>query len=205
MAYHGPTSIFNSNLTEPPSPMTSSTVSSQLSSSLCALRTPTIRLCIGLFFRWQYPQFMFIDRECFLQKFEEDATGIEPGFTPLIYAFCAMGAPMSPDPETRAKSTPFAEYSESMLKVDKLTAPSVNVVQALLVLAFYHVGRGNMSKGWMLSGIFSSMKLLVAPIADVRHHRARISDGTGAGLPTGSFTLGFVSRANQYAVFLLQQ
>ncbi|KAL1857413.1 hypothetical protein Daus18300_010386 [Diaporthe australafricana] len=123
MAYHGPTSIFNSGLIESSSPMASSTVSSQLSNSLSALHTPTIRLCIGLFFRWQYPQYMFIDRERFVQQFEQDAAVIEPGFTPLVYACCAMGAPMSADPEMRANSAPFAEYSESLLRLDRLTAP----------------------------------------------------------------------------------
>ncbi|KAJ0124344.1 transcriptional regulatory protein [Diaporthe amygdali] len=119
VAYHGPTSIFHSSLIEPPSPRLSSAVSTPSNSGAGTLHGPTIRLCIGLFFRWQYPSFMFIDRECFVQKLDEkDATGMEPGFTPLIYACCAMGAPMSPNPETRAKSASFAEYSETLLQVD---------------------------------------------------------------------------------------
>lgn len=152
LAYHGPTSIFNSNLIEPPSPVVSSAVSSPFSNNASALHTPTTRLCIGLFFRWQYEQFIFIDREYFVQTFEEGSTGADLGFVPLTYACCSVGALMSPDPEIRAQAPSFAEYSESLLKLDKLNTPSTTMVQAVLVLAGFNIGSGRIAKGWMLSG-----------------------------------------------------
>lgn len=133
--------------------MASSAVSSPFGNSVNALHTPTIRLCIGLFFRWQYTHFPFIDREYFLQMFEDgDSTGIESGFAPLVYALCSIGALMSPDPEIRAEAASFAEYAEVLLKLDKLNAPSTTVVQAFLVLAAYSFGSGRLTKGWVLSG-----------------------------------------------------
>lgn len=153
LAYHGPTSIFNSNLIEPPSTIVSSAVSSPFSNSISALHTPTIRRCIGLFFRWQYEQFIFIDREYFLQMFEEGSTGTDLGFVPLTYACCSVGALMSPDPEIRAQAASFAEYSESLLNLDRLNAPSTSMVQAVLVLAGFNIGSGRIAKGWMLSGL----------------------------------------------------
>lgn len=153
LAYHGPTSIFNSNLIEPPSSMVSSSaVSSPFNNNVSALHTPTIRLCIGLFFRWQYTQFIFIDREQFVQMFEDASAGNDIGFAILVYACCAVGALMSPDPEIRAEAAPFAEYSEALLKLDRLNAPSTSMVQAILVLAGFNLGSGKIAKGWMLSG-----------------------------------------------------
>jgi hypothetical protein len=148
--------MFNISLIEPPSPMASTAVSSPFHNSVSALHTPTIRLCIGLFFRWQYTHFPYIDRDYFLQMFEDgSAAGIETGFVPLVYALCSIGALMSPDPGIRAEAALFARYSESLLALDKLHAPSTTMVQALLVLAAFSFGSGRLTKGWVLSGTYT--------------------------------------------------
>ncbi|KAG8164038.1 hypothetical protein KVR01_005956 [Diaporthe batatas] len=134
--------------------MATSAVSSPFANSVNALHTPTIRLCIALFFGWQYAHFPFIDREYFLQMFEDSsATGVESGFAPLVYACCSVGALMSQDVEIREEAAPFAQYSEELLTLDKLNAPSITVVQAFLVLAAYNFGSGRMTRGWVLSGV----------------------------------------------------
>lgn len=205
LAYHGPTSIFNSNLIEPPSPIVSSAVSSPFGNSVSALHTPTIRLCIGLFFRWQYTQFMYIDREHFVHMFEEGSTGSDISFATLVYACCAVGALMSSDPEIRAEAAPFAEYSEALLKLERLNAPSTTLVQAILTLAGFNIGSGRIAKGWMLSGMVAHHRGCISSGVDRGHHRALLPDGPGAGLPKGSFPLGRCSQAIQHAGFLLQQ
>lgn len=158
MAYHGPTSIFNSIIIEPRTSVTSSVAPSPFNEDVSSLYTPAIRLCIGLFFFWQYPQFMFIDRECFIQEFEQNPTDSEFCSPALIYACCAIGALMSPDPEICATSASYAESSETLLKADNLTMSRITTLQAMLVLAYYHFGRGRLSKGWMLSGNDSSCR-----------------------------------------------
>lgn len=145
--------MFNSNIIEPPSAVVSSAVSSPFSNGVSALHTTTIRLCIGLFFSWQYTQFMYIDREYFLQMFDAGFTGVEFGFVPLVYACCSLGALMSSDPEIRAEAAPFTENSEALLKLDRLNAPSTTMVQAVLTLAGFNIGSGRIAKGWMLSGM----------------------------------------------------
>lgn len=85
---------------------------------------------------------------------DSSATGVESGFAPLAYACCSVGALMSQDLEIREQAASFAEYSETLLKLDKLNAPSITVVQAFLVLAAYNFGSGRMTKGWVLSGMY---------------------------------------------------
>lgn len=87
--------------------------------------------------------------------FEEASAGNDVGFATLVYACCAVGALMSPDPEIRAEAAPFAEYSEALLNVDRLNVPSTTMVQAILVLAGFNCGAGRIAKGWMLSGMVS--------------------------------------------------
>lgn len=91
--------------------------------------------------------------------FEEGSTGTDLGFVPLTYACCSVGALMSPDPEIRTQAASFAEYSESLLNLDKLNAPSTSMVQAVLVLAGFNIGSGRIAKGWMLSGMLPAPEL----------------------------------------------
>ncbi|KAM5374788.1 hypothetical protein ACJZ2D_006282 [Fusarium nematophilum] len=105
------------------------------------------------FFKWQYPQFMFIYREGFLQDHFSDRVNCKYWSSALLLSICALGTLMSPDEEDRRSSEQFYTAAESILMVTGLTRPSIVTVQAFLCLAFYEIGRGNLSKGWGFSGI----------------------------------------------------
>lgn len=104
------------------------------------------------FFKWQYPQFMFIYREGFLQDHFGDRVNCKYWSSALLLSICALGTLMSPDEEDRRSSEQFYTAAESILMVTGLTRPSIVTVQAFLCLAFYEIGRGNLSKGWGFSG-----------------------------------------------------
>ncbi|KAF6803265.1 transcription factor [Colletotrichum musicola] len=103
------------------------------------------------FFRWQYPHFMFIYREAFLRDHFGDRKNGKYWSSSLLLSICALGALMSLD--TKPSSDQFFLAAESIIMVTGLMRPSVATVQAFLCLAFYEIGRGNLSKGWGYSGI----------------------------------------------------
>ncbi|KAJ3940548.1 uncharacterized protein N0V96_009552 [Colletotrichum fioriniae] len=121
----------------------------------------TVLQSLTQFFRWQYPQFMFIYREAFLRDHFSNADGNGDAnngrndrkyWSPaLLLSICALGALVSL--ETKATSERFFLAAESIIMVTGLTRPSVATVQAFLCLALYEIGRGNLSKGWGYSGI----------------------------------------------------
>ncbi|XXG95529.1 hypothetical protein Hte_001793 [Hypoxylon texense] len=153
MIYHGPTSIFNTDMGENPSTVNLPADLILSYEDRANYHNPTIRLCLALFFYWQYPQVMFIDREAFVQEFELNPIHSEFCSPPLIHAGCALGALMSPDANIRALAANFADSAENALVRQGLAIPKITSVQALLCCAYYEVGRGNLSKGWMYSGM----------------------------------------------------
>lgn len=102
------------------------------------------------FFRWQYPHFMFIYRE--VRDHFSDRVGCKYWSSALLLSVCALGTLMSPDKRHRESSARFFSAAESILIVSGLTKPSIVTVQGFLCLAFYEIGRGNLSKGWGFSG-----------------------------------------------------
>ncbi|KAI0113096.1 fungal-specific transcription factor domain-containing protein [Daldinia grandis] len=152
MIYHGPTSIFT-GVEENPGVINTPTTTSLSYESVEYYHNPMIRLCLALFFYWQYSQFMFIDRECFVQEFDRDPINSEFCSPSLIYAASALGALMSHDADTRALASKFVGYAEDILVRQGLVVPTITSVQALLCCAYYEVGKGNLSKGWMYSGM----------------------------------------------------
>ncbi|KXH27477.1 fungal specific transcription factor domain-containing protein [Colletotrichum salicis] len=142
MIYHGPTSIFQNEVSTSTYPTSSSTASkpSPFHEDKANLTNQTMRLCIGLFFFWQYPLFMFIDREAFIREFEDnpvDGTFCSP---PLIYACASLGALMSKDPEIRTTAQGFADTAQTILTTDELGVSRPTSVQAWLCLAYYETG-----------------------------------------------------------------
>jgi hypothetical protein len=152
MIYHGPTSIFLSEVNKPST--THSSMENQRSphEDWGNYHNPTVRLCIALFFHWQYLQFTFINREAFLREFELNPIDGEFCSPALVNIICGLGALMSSDSEFRALSTGFAVAAESLLVKQDIASPSVTSVQALLCCGYYEAGRGNLSKGWLYSG-----------------------------------------------------
>lgn len=113
------------------------------------------------FFKWQYPHFMFIYREAFLRDHFSDRVRCKYWSSALLLSVCALGTLMSPDKRHRESSAQFFSAAESILIVSGLTKPSIVTVQGFLCLAFYEIGRGNLSKGWGFSGTFSSSAAVV--------------------------------------------
>ncbi|UQC86306.1 uncharacterized protein CLUP02_11806 [Colletotrichum lupini] len=105
------------------------------------------------FFKWQYPHFMFIYREAFLRDHFGDRVHGKYWSSALLLSICALGTLMSPDKRHRDASEQFFSAAESILIVSGFTKPSIVTVQGFLCLAFYEIGRGNLSKGWGFSGI----------------------------------------------------
>lgn len=154
MIYHGPTSIFQNEVSPSIYPTSSSTASkpSAFHEDKANLTNQTMRLCIGLFFFWQYPLFMFIDREAFVQEFEDNPVDGNFCSPPLIYACAALGALMSKDPEIRPRAQEFADTAQTILTTDELGVSRPTSVQAWLCLAYFEVGLSNMSKSWLYTG-----------------------------------------------------
>ncbi|KAF6818769.1 transcription factor [Colletotrichum sojae] len=154
MIYHGPTSFFQGDVGDARAASSSSTSKPSPSQADRAnLSNPTMRLCVGLFFTWLYPLFMFIDREAFLGDFEENPVDGDFCSPPLVYATAALGALMSGDPEVRALSATFAATAQNILLTEGMDAPKPTSIQALLCCGFYDVGQRKISRGWLLAGM----------------------------------------------------
>lgn len=106
------------------------------------------------FFKWQYPHFMFIYREAFLRDHfaPTDASPRKYWSGPLLFAICALGLVGMLDADARDRSEQFFAAAESIVLVSGLSQPSITNVQTFLCLAYYEIGRGNLSKGWGFSG-----------------------------------------------------
>ncbi|VUC31691.1 unnamed protein product [Clonostachys rosea] len=105
------------------------------------------------FFRWQYPHFMFIYREAFLRDHCGNREHAKYWSPALLLSICALGALMSLEDRYRKMCDQFFFAAESIALVNGLAQPSIATVQTFLCLAFYEIGRGNLSKGWGFSGI----------------------------------------------------
>ncbi len=70
----------------------------------------------------------------------------------LLLSVCALGLLVSDTAEQRNMSERFFQAAESIAIVSGLGRPSIPTVQAFLCLAFFEIGRGNVSKGWGFSG-----------------------------------------------------
>lgn len=153
LSYHGPTSIYNGALASSfgENIQITSTVPSPLIHSLDSGEGKTNQ-CIGLFFHWQYSQFMFIDREAFVQDYQRRSFDSQFCSSALIKAVCSIGALMSPDPDLRKRASYYSQQAIDMVMNHGLVTPHTTSVQTLLCCAFFEIGAGNLSKAWLLSG-----------------------------------------------------
>lgn len=113
----------------------------------------SIMTALVQFFKWQYPHFMFIYREAFLRDHFGDRMTQKYWSPVLLVSVAALGLLMSTDNHDRQLSEHIYIAAESVAIVSGLTRPSIVTVQTFLCLAFYEIGRGNLSKGWAHSGI----------------------------------------------------
>lgn len=146
IAFYGPTNVYGPPLT-PSSPETPSFPPQNPSFS------PLITDCLKLFFKWQYPQFLFINREAFLvdyyYRYHEGRYCSEH----LLYAMCAIGSRMSVDPNIAALAKNFYQIAWNKIIEYGLGKSHITSIQCLLCLGYFNIGMGNTSLGWMLSGM----------------------------------------------------
>ncbi|KAF9869953.1 transcription factor [Colletotrichum karsti] len=169
MIYHGPTSIFQNDIRDANASTSTSSRPSPFQGDRSSLTTQTMRLCLGLFFYWQYPLFMFIDREAFVAEFEDNPIDGDFCSIPLIYAAAAIGALMSKDLNIRGRAQTFAEIAQHILTTEGLNAPRPTSVQALLCCGYYEIGQGNISRGWMFAGMAFRMGQDIGFQRDPKH------------------------------------
>ncbi|KAG9506499.1 hypothetical protein J7337_000031 [Fusarium musae] len=162
LIYHGSTSIMHGKLRQPEKVAThpdNSTLGAKTSSNFeqvaqhfgISLDNDLVTMALMHFFKWQYPQFMFIYREAFLRDHFGDRQSCKYWSSGLVLSICALGLLMSPDEVQRRASEQFFSAAETTLIVYGFARPSIATVQAFLCLAFYEIGRGNVSKGWGFS------------------------------------------------------
>ncbi|SMN20635.1 similar to Saccharomyces cerevisiae YLR098C CHA4 DNA binding transcriptional activator, mediates serine/threonine activation of the catabolic L-serine (L-threonine) deaminase (CHA1) [Maudiozyma saulgeensis] len=115
---------------------------------------------IASFFKWQYPSnYMFIHRESFLYHFllldfDNDFVSEE-----LIYSIAAVGSRFSSNRALQLKAEGYYTHAKKFIfmspetsEIDFSTA-NLTKLQSLLCLAFFDISKGNLTSGWILSGI----------------------------------------------------
>ncbi|KAK8164668.1 fungal-specific transcription factor domain-containing protein [Phyllosticta citrichinensis] len=155
LIYHGPTSIYQMDeIDDFPVPAPSA----EATRLICVaqhfgIQESWIEQGLQDFFRWQYPNCMFIYREAFIRDHCGNRYGGRYWSPPLLYSMCALGIRNSDVENAEDMSERFFAAAESISMVSGLDKPCLTTVQAFLCMAFFEVGRGNLSKGWNLSGI----------------------------------------------------
>lgn len=157
------------------------------------LRDELVEGALRQFFKWQYPHFMFIYREAFLRDHFGDRVNCKYWSPALLLCVCALGTLMSTEERHRESSGQFLAAAESILIVSGFTKPSIVTVQGFLCLAFYEIGRGNLSKGWGFSGTLTPIHQDDIGVAWLTHshtmNRHRFSYGAGPGVSKRSIAV----------------
>ncbi|CAI7589528.1 unnamed protein product [Penicillium glandicola] len=160
LQYHGPTSIYVDPQTNQNEQTSQPTAFSAHADDMIKLRLgktlgidqSLIHTCLPLFFLYQYPQLMFVYREAFLADYFENTYGGKYWSYALVFATCALGASHSPDANIRSKAAIMAKCAKEIIITYELSFPTPVTIQALLCLAFYEIGQGSTSQGWLFSG-----------------------------------------------------
>ncbi|KOH01333.1 CHA4-like protein [Saccharomyces eubayanus] len=131
-------------------------------------RSPFIILSLSLFFKWLYPShYFFVYREALLSAFFQDKHSKSYYCSEeLIYAIVALGSKITnKSDELYRKSVKYYSFSKQIVlkKVFqtryyssgklKSSSSKLALIQSLLCLAFYDMGRGENSSAWYFSGL----------------------------------------------------
>lgn len=131
-------------------------------------RSPLILRSLSLFFKWLYPShFTFIHRETFLSAFFSDpSTKAYYCSQELVFAIAALGATLDDKASDlytftnsyyqRSKSIVLKklfQLSEDGELNSSTSSSKLAIIQTLLCLAFYDIGKGENSTAWYLSGL----------------------------------------------------
>lgn len=123
------------------------------------IKDEVLNKSLALFSVYQYPQYLFIYLEAFLEDYHKDLHGGKYWSYPLLYAICALGARISTDPSMKEKADVLSHFAETNVLSQAHGRPHITVSQTLLCLAFYELGSGNHSKGWSLAGKYCETEL----------------------------------------------
>ncbi|RQM08660.1 hypothetical protein DH86_00000389 [Scytalidium sp. 3C] len=137
--FDGPSSIYTSeilpahstNLTPQPSPLTVSTT-----------ELHERHLCT-----------MIIDRDSFLTDYLISPSSSQYCSADLVYAISALGALMAKEKPVRMLAEQFNMLAQKGILFKSFETSSLPTLQALQCCAYFEIGQGNASKGWMLSGM----------------------------------------------------
>ncbi|CAI4044096.1 uncharacterized protein SKDI_10G3610 [Saccharomyces kudriavzevii IFO 1802] len=131
-------------------------------------RSPYIILSLSLFFRWLYPShYFFVYREALLSAFFQDRNSKSYYCSEeLIYAVAALGSKITnKSDELYLKSFKYYSLSREIIlrkifqakdcsfEKEGSSSPKLALIQSLLCLAFYDIGRGENSSAWYFSGL----------------------------------------------------
>lgn len=125
------------------------------------------------FFKWQYPNFMFVYRDAFLRDHYGHRQGSRYWSISLLLSICALGSLMLPQGEKSDLRERWRDAAESIAMVTDLGHPSITAVQTFLCLAFYEIGLGHLSKGWAFSG--ELIEVLNGPIGSAHEPQPGIA------------------------------
>jgi len=163
MSFHGPTSIYQVIFDEERPGENNAVAASSREAFRNAdnvikhfkidLDADIITQTLILFFKWQYPNFMFVYRDAFLRAHYGEREGSKYWSHSLLLSVCALGSLMLPQHDQSRFNERCHDAAESIAMVTDLTNPSITAVQTFLCLAFYDIGTGNLSKGWAFSGM----------------------------------------------------
>lgn len=115
---------------------------------------------ISSFFKWQYSSnYLFIHRESFLFHFLQQ--DFENAFVSedLIYSIAALGSRFSSKRKLQLKADDYFKqsmekaFSNSATHEIDFSSATLTRLQSLLCLSFFEISRGNLTSGWLLSGI----------------------------------------------------
>lgn len=168
----GPASIYNESLlianeqqineknsVEHPKTMVANT-KFNFSFRQCEIQPPKeVKSAVSLFFQFQYPSvFSFIHRESFLYYFLSNDYDNDFVSEDLVFAISALGSRMSRNKDLQLKSDYFYNHAKSLVFKSNenlcfTNETSITKLQTLLCLALYDIGRGNLTSGWLLSGL----------------------------------------------------
>lgn len=145
-----------------------------------------IMQALVIFFKWQYPNFMFIYRDALLRDHFTKRQDSKYWSVSLLLSICALGTLMLPASEQDDFGLRCHDAAETIAMVTDLVNPSITAVQTFLCLAFYEIGAGRLSKGWSFSGRMEALvfnqpgrcKLTCVVLVS----RYCVSNGSGSGL-----------------------
>ena len=114
---------------------------------------------LSKFFFYLNSECIFIDQELFTDDFMSQMYHNRNWSYPLLYTLASLGSRLGATPENMQSSHSLSRCAHEMLSIKCLESPDITVVQSLFGLAYVELGSANHTKGWMLSGRKTKMRI----------------------------------------------